>query len=121
MNLGADRNVKVKREKILDKVKETYFGTIQRDTIVRDFQYKITAENAKNEAVILKIIDSVPVSSTDKIQIKDVKISPSPKENHYKDKEGVMLWELRLKPGETQDIKIEFTVTYPSNTPPIGL
>jgi uncharacterized protein (TIGR02231 family) len=121
LNLGADREVKVKREKLIDKIKETYFGKIQRDTAAREFQYKITAENVKRESVMLKIVDSVPVTRTDKIQVKDIKIDPRPKEHDYKDQKGVMLWEFRLDPGKKHEITIGYIVTYPTKSPPFGL
>jgi uncharacterized protein (TIGR02231 family) len=121
LNLGADRAVNLKREKLKDKIKETYFGTLQRDTVVREFAYKITAENGKNQALLLKLEDSIPVSKTDKIQVKDVKLTPDPDIRNYKDKEGVMLWSLKLSPGEQKEILIDFVVTYPADSPPFGL
>jgi len=121
LNLGADRAVNLKREKLKDKIKETYFGTLQRDTVVREFAYKITAENGKNQAMLLKLEDSIPVSKTDKIQVKDVKLTPAPDLRNYKDKEGVMLWNLKLSPGEKKEILIDFVVTYPADSPPFGL
>ena len=121
MNLGADRGIKVRREKILDKIKETYFGKIQRDTVVRSFAYKITAENIKNSPALLKIIDRVPVSKTDKIEIRDLQIQPNPTQENYQDKAGVHLWSFDLAPGEKREIGIEFTVTYPKGSPPYGL
>ncbi|MBW2515088.1 MAG: DUF4139 domain-containing protein, partial [Deltaproteobacteria bacterium] len=104
LNLGADRGVSVQRKKRIDKVKETYFGTLQRNTVVRSFSYKITAENIKNKPVTLKIVDRIPVSRTDKIEVKDIRLSPTPKTSHYQDKEGVHLWEFQLPPGQTQEI-----------------
>jgi uncharacterized protein (TIGR02231 family) len=121
LNLGADRAVTLKREKIKDKIKETYFGTLQRDTIVREFAYKLTAENGKNQALLLKLEDSIPVSKTDKIQVKDLKLTPDPDIRDYKDKEGVMLWSFKLAPGEKKEILIDFVVTYPADLPPFGL
>jgi uncharacterized protein (TIGR02231 family) len=121
MNLGADREIMVGREKIRDQIKETFFGQIERNTIVRELAYTIKAENIKNRPIVLKIVDSVPVSRTDKIEIKDIKISPEPAEKNYRDQEGVLLWDLKLKPGETQEIRIEFAVSYPKDLPPVGL
>jgi len=121
MNLGADRDVKVLRKKLKDKVKETYFGTIQRKTVVRSFSYKITAENIKDKPVTLKIVDRVPVSKTDKIEIKDIRLNPAPTESNYQDKEGVHLWVFQLSPGEIQEIDLDFTVAYPSEATPFGL
>ncbi|MFC1820601.1 mucoidy inhibitor MuiA family protein, partial [Thermodesulfobacteriota bacterium] len=58
LNLGADREIKVRREKIKDKIKETFFGKIERGTIIRELAYKITLENLKNKPIRIEIIDS---------------------------------------------------------------
>ncbi len=120
LNLGADRNVKVHRKKLKDKIKETYFGTIQRDTVVRSFSYKITAENTKDKPITLKIIDRVPVTRTDKIEVKDIQLTPVPTESNYQDKEGVHLWVFQLSPGEIKEIGLDFTVAYPKGLNPLG-
>jgi uncharacterized protein (TIGR02231 family) len=120
LSLGADREVKVKREKVKDKIKETYFGKIQRGTIVRELAYKIRVENMKDRSISLKVLDSIPVSRTDKIEVKEVNLNPEPTEKDYLDREGVMLWEYELKPEEKQEISIEFTVSYPKDLLPRG-
>ena len=120
LSLGADREVVVKYEKLKDKVLETYFGMVDRNTTVRELAYKITMENLKDRAVTLKILDSVPVSKTDRIQVKDLAIKPEPTKRNYLDRQGVMLWEQTLKPGAKAEISIEFLLNYPKNfTPPI--
>ena len=121
LNLGADREVKVRREKIKDKIKETFFGKIQRDTIVRELAYKISLENLKTKAIRIEIMDSVPVSRTDKIVVKDLVVTPTPKKENYRDQEGVMLWEFEVNPGEKGEINMEFVITYPKDTPVYGL
>ena len=121
LSLGADREVMVKREKVKDKIKETYFGKIQRGTIVRELAYKITVENIKDRSISLKVLDSIPVSRTDKIEVKDLKMNPEPAKENYLDKEGVMLWEYKLDPEEKQEINIELVVTYPKGLLPMGL
>jgi uncharacterized protein (TIGR02231 family) len=120
LNLGADRNVNVHRKKLKDKIKETYFGKIQRDTVVRSFSYKITAENTKDKPITLKIVDRVPVTRTDKIEVKDIHLTPVPTESNYQDKEGVHLWEFKLSPGEIKTIGLDFTVAYPKGLNPLG-
>jgi uncharacterized protein (TIGR02231 family) len=121
LNLGADREVKVRREKIRDKIKETFFGKIQRGTIVRELAYKITLENLKGKLINIEIIDSIPVSRTDKIVVKDLVVTPTPKKENYQDKEGVMLWEFDIEPRGQKEINIEFVITYPKDTPVYGL
>ncbi len=117
LNLGADREVVVKREKIKDAVKETFFGKIERDTIVREVVYKITAENLKNTAVQLSILDAVPVSRTDRIEVADLRITPQPTERNYLDQEGVMRWHVKLNPAASQEVRMEFVVKYPKDAP----
>jgi len=70
---------------------------------------------------VLKILDNIPVSRTDKIVVKDIQVTPEPSEKNYLDKEGVMLWEYHLTPEEKQEINIEFKVTYPKDLLPMGL
>ena len=118
LNLGADREVKVKRQKVTDKITETMlFGKIERLTLIRELIFKITAENLKDKPVKLRIADNIPVSKTDKIEVKDVKMAPDPTRKNYQDKEGVMLWETELKSKEKREILISFTITYPKDTP----
>jgi hypothetical protein len=78
-------------------------------------------ENLKDKPIKMRILDSVPVSKTDKIEVKDVKITPNPTEKNYQEKEGVLLWELEMKPGERKEIRIEFTVTHPKDQPVSGI
>jgi len=121
VNLGADREVKVQREKIKDKLDETFFKHIERQTVIKHMAFKIKAENLKDKPVKINILDNLPVSRTDKVEIKDLKIRPEPKKKDYQDKEGVCLWELSLGPKETKEITIEFTVTYPKGVTVSGL
>jgi len=121
LSLGADREVMVKREKVKDKVKETYFGKIQRGTIVRELAYKIMVENMKDRSILLQVVDNIPVSRTDKIEVKELTMNPEPAQKNYRNKEGVMLWEYTLDPEQKQEINIQFVVTYPKGLLPMGL
>ena len=121
LNLGADREVKIKRKKIEDKVKETFFGKFERDTVVRTMAFRITAENLKDKALTMNILDNVPVSRTDRIKVEDMKIKPEPTKRNYQDKEGVLLWSFGLKPKEVKEIDVSFVVSYPKDEPVLGL
>ncbi len=121
LNLGPDRAVKVKREKIKDKVDETFFGQVERKTIVRNLEFKITIENLKDDSVKIKVLDNIPVSRTDKIEVKNVVFNPTPDKINYEDREGINLWDLKINPKATKEINIKFQVTYPKDTPVYGL
>lgn len=111
--LGEDRQVIAKREKVRDKIDETFFGKVDRLTVVRNMAFKITLENMKNKPVTIVVVDPVPVSRTDKIAVKDLKMDPEPTQRNYLEKEGVMMWKLELAPNQTKEIKTEFILTYP--------
>jgi uncharacterized protein (TIGR02231 family) len=121
LNLGADREVKIKRQRIKDKVKETFFGKFERNTVVRTMAFKITAENLKDKPLMMNILDNIPVSRTDRIKVEDVKITPEPTERNYQDKEGVLLWSFDLKPKEVKEMDVSFVVSYPKDEPVLGL
>ena len=120
--LGADRQVTVKREKIQDKVKETtFFGKVEKDTVVREVGYKLTVENLKKTPVEVQIIDNIPVSRTDRIKVNNLVLSPEPSVKDYNDRNGVMLWKLELAPSQKQEINIDFVVSYPKEISLPGL
>jgi len=121
LNLGADREVKIKREKITDKVKETFFGKFERNTVVRTMAFKITAENLKEKPLTINILESIPVSRTDRIKVEDLKIEPEPTEKNYQDKDSVHRWSFDLQPKGVKQIDISFVVSYPKNEPVLGL
>ncbi|MBS3754315.1 MAG: mucoidy inhibitor MuiA family protein [Desulfobacterales bacterium] len=118
LGLGADRSVAVKREKVRDHRKETaFFGQVERDAIVREIKYRITAENLRNREIKLHVTDHIPVSRTDRIKVEDVAFSPGPKKRDVEGKPGVMQWRFALAPGQTEEISISFTVAYPKDMP----
>jgi uncharacterized protein (TIGR02231 family) len=121
LSLGADQEVLVKRERLTDKVKETYFGKIDRNTVVRIQTYRISVTNQKNKPVNLKVLDHIPVARTDKLKVEDLKMTPAPTVKDYQKREGVMLWELKLAPKAKKEINIEFVVIHPKDATPFGL
>jgi len=121
LNLGADRNVKVKRIKVEDKIKETLFRKFERKFVIRNLGYKIIIENMKGKPIKIKVIDNIPVSKTDRIEVKAVKFSPDPKEVNYQNREGIELWEFEIGKNEKKEINIKFTITYPRDFHLYGL
>ncbi len=119
--LGEDKGVRIKKRKIESKKDEKLFGSIDRNNIIQRYVYLIEMVNLKKEKVKLMLFDSIPVSDTDKIKVKDVKFSMEPTKKDYDNKKGVCLWEINLHPGEKKEIKEEFTVIYPKNGEVIGL
>lgn len=119
--LGADRAVRVRREKLTDHLNETYFGKFERSMVVRELDYRITIENRKEEPIRMHLLDQVPVAKTDKIEVDDLAFNPAPDKKNYQDQSGVMMWEMEVNPRVSKSIDIGFTVAYPKDQPPRGL
>ncbi|MFP4225554.1 MAG: DUF4139 domain-containing protein [Desulfobacterales bacterium] len=119
--LGADRAVRVRREKVGDHLDETFLGKFERSMVMRELNYRIIIENRKDEPIRMHLLDQVPVARTDKIKVDDLDFDPSPDKKDYQDQSGVMIWEVTVKPGASETIDMGFTVTYPKDQPPMGL
>jgi uncharacterized protein (TIGR02231 family) len=119
LNLGPDRGVKLELEKATDKLVETFFGKVDRNQLNRELVWRVRAENLKPDTLRLWVHDSLPVSSTDRFQVKGVEISPKPDERDWHDKEGVLLWKLEIRPSETRELMIGYTLHYPRDNPPV--
>jgi uncharacterized protein (TIGR02231 family) len=121
LNLGVARTVKVRREKIVDRRSETFFGMVDRQSIARELVYETVVENLKNKKQRVHLLDSIPVSKTDRIQIKGVEISPDPSEKEYRGRKGVMLWDIEIPPESVYKIRVKFFVKHPKDRVPQGL
>jgi uncharacterized protein (TIGR02231 family) len=121
LNLGAERGIKVSRQKVTDSVTETFFGKVDRSSVAREIAFRLVVENLKDSPETLQLVDSIPVSKTDRFQVKGVDIHPKPTETDWKKREGVMLWKLDLEPQSVTEIAIKFFVKHPKDQPPEGL
>jgi len=119
--LGADENVKVKRDQILKKVDDTLIAGIPSPTKRTSFQYKLTVENYKSKSASIKLFEAVPVSEDERIKVKIEKVAPEPKEKEWESKKGIWLWELELAPKEKKEIFYTFVVEHPRDMQVEGL
>jgi uncharacterized protein (TIGR02231 family) len=111
--LGADENVKVKREMVSKKVDQTIVGGIQSPAKKTTFVYKLTVENYKTRAISMRLFDALPVSEDDRIKVKILKVTPEPKSKDWEDRKGVWLWETRLDPKKKFEVDYQFIVEHP--------
>jgi len=111
--LGADDNVKVKKEQIEKKVDETLIAGIPSPTKKITIKNKLTVENYKSKKISVKLFEAMPVPEDDRIKVKIDKASLEPKEKDWKDRKGVWLWELSLEPKEKKEITYTYIIEYP--------
>jgi uncharacterized protein (TIGR02231 family) len=112
---GEDGQIKVKYDEVKrEKSGAGFLGKTGKLRIVA----RITVQNLRKEAAAIEVHDQLPVSRNEKIEIRDVVLTPAPAK---KDEKGILVWTLNLAPQEKREILIDFTVEYPKDAPVIGL
>ncbi len=107
LSLGIDKNISVKREKLVDFSSVKIFGLNKKET----FAYSISIKNKKKQAIDILIEDQLPISTDKDIEIDALEIS---KANYDKDY-GKLSWKFNMKPAETQNLKLSYSVKYPKD------
>lgn len=72
----------------------------------------ITVENTGTEAWPVRVLDQVPYSEQDDLEI-ETTASPKPSETDVEGQRGILAWEFGLAAGGKQTITLEHTLTWP--------
>jgi len=107
LSLGRDKKVSVTREKIKDFSDKQLVGTKKEET--RD--WKITVKNNKSQTINLIILDQVPVSIMEEIEV-DVQKTSGAKQNA---ETGEFKWEMDLEAGSKKEFELKYSVKYPKD------
>ncbi|MCE9580318.1 MAG: mucoidy inhibitor MuiA family protein [Deltaproteobacteria bacterium] len=70
----------------------------------------VTVENLSADPTTFTLADRVPVSENKEIKVDKISITPAVKP----DSQGLLHWELTLKPGEKREFRIGYQVEYPA-------
>jgi len=115
MYFGEDGQIKVKYEQVKrEKVNPGFLGKNEKLRLV----YKITVQNLRKNPAEVELLDQLPVSQNDKIEVKDITIQPA---QAKKDDQGILTWKLTLAPQEKKEITIDFIIEYPKDARIIGI
>jgi len=109
LSFGIDPEIGLER-KTLKNFRD--YKPVSGKVVVRR-EYAIEIINRKKIPVRLTVKDRVPVSEDEKIEVRNIRIDNGGK----KDKNGIITWELHLKPGEKRTLKFGFEVKFPKNYP----
>ncbi|MFZ5554291.1 MAG: DUF4139 domain-containing protein [Bacteroidota bacterium] len=109
ISMGRDNKVIVNRIKVEDKDANKVFGTIKEEK----FTYRITVRNTNSAKVNLELLDQIPVSQSEEIKVELNEKSGA----ELDEKSGTLKWRVDLKPAESKEFIISFTVKCPKNKP----
>lgn len=113
--LGTDAGVKVARKLVRDFTEST--GLLTKKT-KRSFEYLITVENEKKVPIDLAVKDQIPVPNDEKVVVEVESPDPS---QIKPDEQGVVTWNLNLKPQEKRELRLAFSIEYPVDFPVTGI
>ncbi|MGR3321897.1 MAG: DUF4139 domain-containing protein [Pseudooceanicola sp.] len=87
-------------------------GVITRSNRQRE-QVEITVENLTGESWPVRLIDRVPYSEQEDLEI-EWSARPEPTEVNVEDQRGILAWEFDIAPGAEQAIRLDQELTWPA-------
>jgi uncharacterized protein (TIGR02231 family) len=107
ISLGTDNSILVKREKRQDFTSRKLIG--QNKTEI--WSFLTTVRNNKSTPVRITVKDQVPVSSNSTIEVEASELSGG----RYNRQTGEVVWDLEIKPQETRELILTYSVKYPKD------
>jgi uncharacterized protein (TIGR02231 family) len=107
ISLGTDNSILVKREKRKDFTSRKVIGTNKTDT----YSFLLTLRNNKSNQVKITLNDQIPVSSNSGINVDPIELSGG----KLNQQTGEINWNLEIKPQETKQIVLTYSVKYPKD------
>ena len=106
---GVEDQVKVSR--VLDRSKSEKRKSSFSSKTELQAAWIIEVENLSGQIKNVRVADRIPLSQTDDVKVRSVKISPK----ITPDEKGLFSWDLQMAPREKRSLSVEYIVQYPSN------
>lgn len=107
VSLGTDNSILVKREKRQDFTSRRILGSNKTET----YSFLITIRNNKLNPVRITVNDQIPISTNSGIEVNAQELSGG-KHNSLT---GEIKWDLEIKPQESRQLIISYSVKYPKD------
>lgn len=107
LSLGVDEKVSVKRYKLETDASHSFFGGNKTEV----FTYEISIRNNKNESITMDLLDQIPLSHNEEIEISLVDANGADYTKDY----GKLLWDVEIGPNSIKKFKFKYSVKYPED------
>ena len=107
ISLGTDYSILVKREKRQDFTSKRVLGANKTET----YSFLITVRNNKANPIKITVNDQIPVSSNSGIDVEAIELSGG----KHNSQTGEIKWDLEIKPQETRQLILTYSVKYPKD------
>lgn len=105
ISLGRDKKVSVNREKIKNYATKQFIGNKKEETRT----WKTTVRNNKNQAINMIVLDQVPVSTSEDIEVAVQNISGAKQDPES----GEIAWQFTLNPNDRKEFELKYAVKFP--------
>ena len=107
LSLGRDKKIVVRRERDKELRSAKTIGSNVKETYV----YKISVRNTRNKAIDVVVMDQVPISNDNSIEVMDKAYNGG----GFNEQTGAVTWKLQMQPNETKELILGYTVKYPKD------
>ena len=107
LSFGRDKKVSITRKKLEEFSDKKVIGSNKKDT----YTFEISVKNNQNIPLTMSLYDQIPVSQQSDITVSVEEFSNA----QYNESNGILKWNVSLKPGEVAKYKVSFTIKYPKN------
>lgn len=107
LSLGTDNSILVKREKRKDFTSRRVLGANKTET----YSFLLTIRNNKTSPVKITLLDQIPVSTNSGITVEALELSGG----RYNSQTGRVSWDYDIKPQETKQTILTYSVRYPKD------
>lgn len=109
---GIDNRIEVNR--MLDRDSKGRQGLLRRQQRL-ERSYRITVENRHDRALPVTVLDRMPVSRDERVQVELMPETTEPDERDVDGRLGVLAWELEPAAGATVAVRFGYTVSWPED------
>jgi len=107
ISLGRDKQVVVTREKIKNYTTKQFIGNKKEESKA----WKTLIRNTKNQTINMIVLDQVPVSSIEEIEVKIEDLS----KGLLNTETGEVNWKFELESSSKKELELRYLVKYPKN------
>jgi len=118
LSFGVDERIKVNYRLVTDD--RAIKGFLSDDNVINRL-YQIDIVNHHKKPFTIELLEQIPVSQDEQIQIELTEKTTPPTEKNIDSRLGVMAWKYLYQPNDKKKIIIGYQVRYPKNLNLLGL
>jgi uncharacterized protein (TIGR02231 family) len=112
LGFGRDERVRVEHMPVARHEQgPRLFGDRKTDTQ----SFKTVVTNFHDTPVSVRVLNRIPFSENDAVEVREGEISPEPTAKNFRDIRGALAWDFQLAPQGKQEIALGYSVSWPQN------